>query len=153
MRDEEQINPGHTGIRQLARVVGPLMIIVGGVFVAIGMVSFFSAFGSFEPPRQFWCVFVGAPLMAIGGTITKFAYVGAFFRYVAGEVAPVQKDTFNYLATGVSPGVKGLAKAVGEGFAQGSQVRSPGESKYCSNCGQAISLDANFCSACGQKQA
>lgn len=152
MRDEELINPGHTGIRQLARVVGPLMIMVGGVFTAIGMISFFSAFGSFEPPQYFWCAFIGLPLMAFGGAVTKFAYLGSIFRYLAGEVAPVQKDTFNYLATGVSPGVKGLAKAVGEGFAEGTQVRSPGESKYCSNCGQSLALDANFCSACGQKQ-
>lgn len=151
MRDEERINPGHDGIRQAARVIGPLMIAVGGMFTAIGMISFFSSFGSFEPPQYFWCAFIGLPLMAFGGAVTKFAYLGAIFRYLAGEVAPVQKDTFNYLATGVSPGVKDLARAVSEGLAEGRQVPHSDDSKYCSHCGQAIALDANFCSSCGQK--
>lgn len=151
MRDEERINPGHDGIRHAARVIGPLMIAAGGIFTAIGMISFFSSFGSFEPPQYFWCAFIGLPLMAFGGIVTKFAYLGSIFRYLAGEVAPVQKDTFNYLATGVSPGVKDLARAVREGLTEGRQEPQSGDSKYCTNCGQAISPDANFCSSCGQK--
>ncbi len=154
MREEEQINPGHGEIRQVMRVIGPAMIGVGAIFTAIGMISFFTAFGTFEPPRYFWCAFVGLPLIAFGSMLTKFAYMGALFRYFAGEVAPVQKDTFNYLATGVSPGVKDLAQAVSEGF-QGARQDAPATetsgAKYCSSCGQAVPLPAKFCSSCGLK--
>lgn len=156
MRDEEQLNPGHREVRTILRVVGPLLIGVGAIFMAIGLISFFSAFGSFEPPRYFWCCFIGAPLIAIGSGLTKVAYMGAMFRYFAGEVAPVQKDTFNYLAKGVSPGVTELTQAVREGW-QGNS-RDPGLDpsdavKYCSNCGQGAAATANFCSSCGQKLA
>lgn len=154
MRDEEQINPGHGELRLAMRVIGPAMIGVGGIFVAIGMISFFSAFGGNGPPQYFWCCFVGAPIATLGIGLTKFAYMGAVYRYLAGEVAPVQKDTFNYLATGIGPGVKDLAQAVGEGLQAGRQGASTAgstESKYCSKCGQSVPPQANFCSSCGEK--
>lgn len=151
MHDEEQINPGHGAVRQLARVVGPVIAVVGLVFLAVGMVSFFSAFGTGELPKYFWCAFVGGPLMMLGIAITKVAYLGAFLRYFAGEAAPVQKDTFNYLAKGIRPGVKDLSQAVSEGIKAGMQDPPVGESRFCSQCGRPVAQDAQFCSSCGCK--
>ena len=151
MRDEERINPGHGEIRRIARIVGPIMVVVGVIFLAIGMISFFSSFGSFEPPRYFWCCFVGMPLIALGASLTQFAFLGSIARYIAGETAPVQKDTFNYVAQGIRPGVKDLVQAVREGLTEESPEEPVGDKKFCSNCGQAATLQANFCSGCGQK--
>ncbi len=66
MSDEERINPGHETARNLLRVVGPLTFAVGGVFMLVGLGSFFSAFGGGGPPSLFWCSFVGMPLMFVG---------------------------------------------------------------------------------------
>lgn len=157
MPEEERINPGHGPIRDVARILGPLLILAGGIFMAVGMISFFSAFGaplgSMGPPQYFWCCFVGMPLLALGVAVTKVAYLGAIFRYVAGETAPVQKDTFNYLAEGIRPGVRDLAQAVSQGLAAGSQSPPVAGSKYCSACGQAVTEQAKYCAACGQKMA
>ena len=151
MQDEERINPGHGTFRQPARVIGPLMIVAGGIFIAIGLIDFFSAMGSFGPPKYFWCLFVGMPLVAFGTMNTNIAYLGAFARYVAGETAPVQKDTFNYLADGIKPGVKDLAQAVSEGIAAGRQSPPSAGSRFCPACGQAVAAQAKYCSSCGQK--
>ena len=56
--DEEKLNPGHSDVRSVLRIAGPFVLFAGLVFVAVGMISFFSSFGSFEPPRHFWCTFV-----------------------------------------------------------------------------------------------
>src|SRR5262249_37824540 len=95
---EEEVNPGHATIRGILRVAGPVLAVVGLIFTITGVVSFFASIGTFEPPRYFWCVFVGLPLVASGVGITQYAFMGRMFRYVAGETAPVTKDTFNYLA-------------------------------------------------------
>lgn len=153
LNEEERLNPGHHQFRAVLRVVGPAVFVLGVVFTGIGMISFFSAMGSFEPPRYFWCCFVGMPLMGIGGMLTKIGYLGAMYRYLAGEAAPVQKDTFNYLARGTSPGIKELTRAVRDGWRDDPAPSSsqPQTGAFCPQCGQPTGAQANFCSACGTK--
>lgn len=98
MSDEQKINPGHETARTFLRIVGPLVLAGGGFFMLVGLVSFFSAFGGGGPPRLFGCSFVGMPLLFVGSVMTKFGFMGAIIRYQAGEVAPIGKDTFNYMA-------------------------------------------------------
>jgi hypothetical protein len=86
MQEDKKLDPGHAGKRDLLRVIGPSILAVGLLFTVIGMVSFFSAIGSFEPPRYFWCCSLGLPLIFLG---TVLGYLGAVTRYVSGESAPV----------------------------------------------------------------
>jgi ribosomal protein L40E len=123
-------------------MAGPILIIVGLVFIVIGIGNFFASIGSFEPPRYFWCAFVGIPLFGLGLMITKIAFMGRLFRYVAGETAPVAKDTFNYMTEGTKQGVRSMASAVSEG------LRSVTKRK-CGTCGQENDSDAKFCRNCG----
>lgn len=100
------------------RVIGVLMLGTGVVLTAIAFISFFSAFSghSFGPPKGFFLAFIGLPLMGIGGAICKFAFMGSVARYAAGELAPVGRDTFNYMARGTRPGVRNLTSAAREGW-------------------------------------
>ena len=50
----------------------------------VGVGSFFSAFGSAEFPRYFWCAFVGMPIVFVGLVMCQFAFMGAIFRDQAG---------------------------------------------------------------------
>jgi len=104
--------------------------------MVIGLGSFFTSFGSFEPPRYFWCCFVGAPLLFAGLVISGFAFQGAIFRYQVGEVAPVAKDAFTYMAEGTQQGVKTVATAIGEGLAAGMS----GSRKMDNRCPKVRSL-------------
>jgi len=177
MDDERRINPNHKLIRAVLRIVGPLTLGVGLIFIAVGLVSFFRSFGSFEPPRYFWCVFVGMPLAWLGAMLSQFGYLGEVGRYVMGEMAPVQKDTFNVVAQGARPGVESLARAMGRGFAtvlgkgkadQGPscpQCEAPRDAlaqfcgqcgasfgkKVCSGCGQGNPPENHFCGQCGER--
>ncbi|MGJ8654788.1 MAG: SHOCT domain-containing protein [Opitutaceae bacterium] len=110
-----RINPNHSSQRDLLRVVGPVILLIGGCFVAVGLISFFSAFGGHGAPKYFWCAFVGMPLSFVGLTICKFAYMGKVARYTAGELAPVGKDTFNYMAAETTEGVADVSEAFFEG--------------------------------------
>jgi len=113
-RSLNQINPEnkHQSQQGCLRGGGILLVIVGGIFALIGLGSFFSSFGSFEPPRYFWCAFVGLPMVGIGFSMLKFGYLGLFTRYVAKETAPPAKDTFNYLAEHTKEGVKTIAESI-----------------------------------------
>ena len=138
--------------------------------MAIGLISFFSAFGSFGPPRYFWCAFVGMPLIAVGAALSKFGYMGAVGRYVAGEIAPVAKDSVNYMAVESKDAIRHVAEAVGSGLSQRSaanrrcpkcNVDNQAEAKFCNDCGAALMKNcahcgksnaptARFCDKCGQ---
>lgn len=137
----------HRGARATLRVLGPLVAIVGLVFAVIGFGSFFSAFGSSGPPKYFWCAFVGLPLLGVGVAMTKFAYLGAVTRYMANEVAPVGKDTFNYMAHGTRDGVREIASAVGEGLGLRGESH---EVVRCHKCNKENDADARFCDSCGE---
>jgi hypothetical protein len=125
MNDNKLQSPEHQRIRTFLRVGGPIVALIGLIFVTVGIGSFFASFGSFESPRYFWCAFVGMPLLFVGLVMCKFGYLGAIYRYVAGETAPVAKDAVNYLGEGIQPGVKSVAKAVTEGIIEAQKEQKP----------------------------
>ena len=108
----------HSKQRRVLRTIGPAMTLVGLIFLAIGMISFFRAFGSYGPPRYFWCAFIGMPLTFIGLAICNFAFMGKIARYTANEMAPVGKDTFNYMAKETQEGVEDISEAIFKGKSQ-----------------------------------
>jgi hypothetical protein len=135
-------NPGlrdQTALRSFFRVGGALVLLVGLACTVAGMVSFFAATSSFEGPQHFWLCFVGLPLMAVGGWMLQAGFLGAAARYVAGESAPVVRDTAAYLSRG--RGVLGIGRDE-----QDPATRS---GPYCSKCGVRNDADARFCDACG----
>ena len=140
-----QIDPRHAELRGVLRVVGPAVVFVGLIFVVIGFGSFFAAFGSFGPPRYFWCAFVGLPLFAVGMGICRFAFLGAVSRYVANEVAPVGKDVVNYMADGTQEAVRTVAAAIGQGLRAGAPG-SEASQVPCPECQADNEVTANFCS-------
>jgi hypothetical protein len=170
------IDPGHNSVRNTLRVVGPVISLIGLIFVIVGIADFFRAFGGFGPPKLFWCAFVGMPLLFVGLVLSSYGYMGKVSRYVAEETAPVGKDTFNYLADGTREGIKTVASAIGQGLREGglgsgspTMVRCPRCSvlapayagMFCSECGQVLGKpcphcrklndpDAKFCDNCGQ---
>ena len=110
-------------IRTVLRLVGPVTAALGLTLMIIGFGSFFASFGSFEPPRYFWCAFAGMPLFVVGTIMCRFGYLGAIQRYVAGESAPVAKDVVNYMGENAQPGIKDVAKAITEGIIEGQKER------------------------------
>ena len=167
----------YSGLRGALRVMGPLVVIVGVIFMIVGFVDFFGAMNSrsFGGPRLFWCFFVGMPLIAIGGAMTKFAYLGSIFRYISGETSPVARDTFNYIADGTTDSIKNIATAVGSGLREvgvGGRIvirchkcnaENPADAKFCNRCGAELGKtipcpecnelndpDARFCDNCGK---
>jgi RNA polymerase subunit RPABC4/transcription elongation factor Spt4 len=146
--EEEKIDRGHKGLRDSFRVLGPVVALTGLIFIVVGMVSFFSAFGGFEPPRHFWCVFVGMPILFVGLLLCKLGYMGRVARYVAGEIAPVGKDTINYMAEGTKEGIKTVATAIGEGL-RGTGTNEQETMVRCHKCNNLEEAGAKFCSACG----
>ncbi|MFO0911291.1 MAG: zinc ribbon domain-containing protein [Isosphaeraceae bacterium] len=165
----------HDQVRQVLRVVGPTLAGLGLLLAIVGFVSFFSSFasfgdGDFGPPRYFWCVFLGMPLVFVGVALSFAGYGASVQRYMSGEMAPVARDTFNYLAQGTTPGVREMAGAVGEGLADGlhggpecpiCHALVPGDSNYCpgcgapqqeepcDHCGGPVLPGAKFCHQCG----
>ena len=120
--------------------------------------------------------FSGLPLLALGGSLVGYGYMGEVSRYVAGEKIPVVKDVVNYLSDETQDSVRKVSQAVGEGLAKSVPVAgtitwrrcykcnhdNAVEAKYCSNCGAALAKskvcpqcdelndpDAKFCDNCG----
>ncbi len=144
----DEMNNKQRQTRENLRSIGILVTAVGAIFTLVGLGSFFSAFGSFEPPRYFWCAFIGMPLIGLGTSLMRYGYMGAVTRYVAGEVAPVAKDTINYLADGTDGALQTIGKAVGAGMAA-SAGQSVDALVRCHKCNRENARDAKFCSQCG----
>lgn len=173
MTPPKDIDPRHEKTRSTLRVIGLFAVIIGLAFTAVGMISFFSAFGSFRAPTYFWCAFIGLPVLSIGINILKNAYMERITRYKAGEIAPVAKDTFNYIAEETSEGVKTIADSIKgkdteekENYikCQKCGAKNLFKSKFCQECGERLekkqicskcgathSVNAKFCSICGER--
>jgi hypothetical protein len=153
MSDETRIDPKHSSTRSVLRLAGPVVAGVGLILIIVGVASFFTSFAAAGqgqhagPPRLFWCFFLGIPLLFVGAVMCMFGFFGAMARYVAAEGAPVQKDTFNYLAQGTKEGVQTVATALGAGLAA-SMAGGKGTTP-CPRCAQETEADARFCKHCG----
>jgi hypothetical protein len=128
------------GVRTLFRVLGPVVVGVGVVFVVLAGIDFFGSMSSFgDEPTRFWMFFVGLPLLAVGGWLTMAGFMGAGARYTASEYAPVLKDTAGYLSDG--RGILGVGRA--------QAPTAPAAGPYCRQCGARNDADARFCDSCG----
>jgi hypothetical protein len=143
------IDPRHGEVRSVLRIVGPLVLASGLLLIGIGVASLFDSMHSFGPPKYFWCAFLGVPVLFLGLVMTIPAFMGSVTRYVSAEVAPVHKDTFNYLAHGTSGGVRTLATALREGLATGVNQAEAGRYVACPSCQVPNLANAQFCHQCG----
>ena len=151
--EEEKIDPGHRGVRNVFRIVGPIIALAGLIFIIVGIVGFFSGFG-LGSPKYVWCPFVGMPLLFVGTVLSVLGYMGRLARYQAGEIAPIGKDTFNYMADGTKEGIKTVARAIGEGLGGslaggGAAAGEPQTKVRCHKCNALAEENAKFCSECG----
>ena len=146
----QHIDPGHKEKRAVLKIIGPVVLGVGLLFTVVGFGSFFASFGSFTPPRYFWCAFIGLPLVVVGISICQLAFMGTLSRYMANEVAPVGKDVANYMADGTKDAVRDVAAAIGEGLSS-SQVHNDHEVQVvrCHKCNENNEASANYCKSCG----
>ncbi|MCK4998804.1 MAG: zinc ribbon domain-containing protein [Anaerohalosphaera sp.] len=149
MSEEERIDPGHNSIRDFCRVGGPVCLVIAFVLIATAFINFFMAFGGSEPPRLFWCFFLAMPFFIAGGAMTNFGYMGKVARYVAGETAPVAKDTINYMVDGTQDSIKKVASAIGQGFSEANIGGGGGTKVKCHKCNELVDADSRFCSECG----
>lgn len=142
-----RINPNGNQHRASLRLLGGILVTVGAIFTMVGGFSFFSAFGGGGRPDQFWCMFVGVPMLGFGATLLKLGYMGTIARYVAGEAAPVAADTLNYVVDESRGSVRRMAAAVAEGMQEAAS--SEAKTIACHGCNHDNARDARFCQQCG----
>jgi hypothetical protein len=120
------LDASHAAKRNALRVVGVVLLVVGGLLTAAGLADFFSSFNSAGGfPTRFWMAFIGLPILGWGMRICKFAFLGDISRDTAGEVAPVARDTMDCLGFGGGGGIT------------------------CPRCRRANDASAHFCEECG----
>jgi len=124
-------------IRNVMRVVGPVMVVVGLFILGSFVYKVSAAFGKpsladDEVPNFFWPM-IGVPLLGVGGVITERAFLGKSARYFATETAPAVEITNRAARQGWTEDARPLAR-----------------SRICPACERANALDAQFCDRCGQ---
>jgi double zinc ribbon protein len=143
------------GVRSGLRIGGAIVAASGLILIIVGFASFFSGFGSvgpssMAPPKHFWMLFAGMPLLFVGVAMLGWGFVGTTTRYAAGEVSPTVKDTLGYVGIGAK---RAVCAKCGES--------NPVDAKFCDHCGAALSIscpscghanaaDSAFCSECGK---
>ncbi len=143
------MNDNHEQLKRKLKIIGFIVLGAGVILSAIGLISFFSAFGSGEFPKLFFLVFPGFPMIGIGGSMLSFAYKREIMRYSKNEGVPVLNEAIEEVA----PTVK---KVVSDGKTTDEKTKKCPEcgaensdkNKFCSECGEALN---KTCSACGNK--
>ena len=147
--------PDHAARRGQLRTIGLVVAGLGLALTIVGVSDFFVTTGNLNgPPEYFWCLFVGPPLLGLGGMLCRVAYAGATARFFANEVAPVAVDMTNYVAEATKGATRTQAQAFGEGLRAGLVGEAPPSATLaCGACKVANDADANFCRGCGAPMA
>jgi uncharacterized membrane protein len=138
--------------KRVLKIVGFISLILGIILTVAGFISVFNDFNdSGEPfllpheiprhrPGNPGLIFLGFPLIFIGGVCLSYAYMGKVARYTASEMAPVAKDTANYMIDGTKDEIIDLISKI------------KGNTKInCPYCGDENDSDAVYCDYCGRK--
>lgn len=133
------MDPKHNEKKLKLRRIGIILLVVGGGFSLVGFIDFFAAFGGAGMPTLFWCLFIGFPLLGLGGTLLKASYLRETAQYVKDEGIPVMKDTYRDL----KPELKDFINTI-------KGVDTPKEEKICPKCGTRNDADNNYCKGCGE---
>ena len=72
----------HDRIKRRIRLVGFICLGIGLICTVIGLVDFFTAFNGSGMPSKFFLLFIGFPLLAIGGSALSIGYRREMMRYV-----------------------------------------------------------------------
>ncbi len=142
----------HSRTKKILKVIGFTALPLGGILGVVGLIDFFEGFspsgGNFsnpyhfpepEGPDLFYLIFIGMALVFIGLACLSYAYMGKVARYTSSEMAPVVKDTANYLIDGTKNEVAGLVSKIKNNLL------------ICPYCGDSNDLDSIYCDACGNK--
>jgi len=126
--------PGYSrqsSMRFVFRVAAVVVLGLAFYFMAVGLSDIFTTVGE---PQKSWMLFVGVPMLAVGGWLAMAGFGGAVARYAAGEGAPVARDSPAYL-TRTHPDAE------------------PTGGPYCRACGTRNDATASFCDSCGKSLA
>lgn len=152
------MDQNHEKKKRVLRTLGPIVLGAGILCVVIAIADFLGAgsrgMGGFGPmsmnmhgPKYFGLFFLGAPLIFVGAIMCNFGYMRDVAKYASKEMAPVAKDTFNYMAAGTKEGVKNIASAIHEGVHGEQQSKG---TYICPDCRASNDVDARFCKNCGK---
>ena len=133
------MDPKHNEKKLKLRRIGIALLVVGGIFSAVGFIDFFAAFAGMGMPKLFWCLFIGFPLLGFGGMLLKVSYVRETAQYLKDESVPVTKDLYRDL----KPEIKDFVNTL--------RGKDTEEEVICPRCGTRNDSDNNFCKECGEE--
>ncbi len=70
------IDPQGENVKQVLRLVGPVILVIGVILIIVGGVDFFSNFGTGQPSRRFWCFFLAIPALWLGAVLSMGGFMG-----------------------------------------------------------------------------
>lgn len=151
----ENIDPRHRGTKRTLQILGLALLIGGLLLTVVGFADFTSGFGTTtleddSPLTGFWLIFIGGPLMSLGWTICKFAFLREIASYGAAEIASPARETLRYVGLGreeVACVTCGAANEPGSRFCDscGSMLTT-----VCPSCRHENDAGSNFCDSCGR---
>lgn len=133
--NDDDRNRKHRVIKIVLITGGAVFLITGLVFVVVGFVDFFGAFGGNDMPTKFWMFFVGLPCLFIGITSILMGVRGNIARYIKNESVPI----INEFSRDIKPAIRNFTRTIkGE------------DDIVCTSCGASNDHDSAFCKKCAK---
>lgn len=136
------LNSKYNKISKIFKIIGPLLLVTGfiGVLIAISL-SF-----SLIKTEEIDAMFIAIPFWIFG---ILFTFIGLFLTgigymtsFMASQIAPVAKDTANYM-------IEGTSNSIGKTLS--NYKKHLEEIITCPNCGYDNDYGNNFCNCCGEQ--
>lgn len=147
-------------MRTALRIAAPLLIIGGLVLIVLAFWLSFSCTAGSETcetePGYLLLLLAGFPILAIGATVLRFAYIGPASSYLANELRPAVRTVAGELRqSGESPALMaclacGVSNPAGSNFC-GTCGTSLASGEVCATCGASRMVTARYCVRCGEE--
>lgn len=136
MTNKEERNKKHLKHKKLFKILGVILLIIGGCLFLSGFFSIIFLQGElFSKPILIILPVIGVICLGIGGFLTRLGFMKEVGTYVKNETAPI----INELSDDIEPAIKNVKNAIND------------DSVTCPNCHETIDKDSLFCDKCGKK--
>lgn len=152
-------NTQHRTVKTALKIVGGILLVLGVILAAVGLIDFFASVGTMEMPTRFWCCFIGLPISFSGLVCLLWGFRREIAQYAKNEVTPVAGEAI----VDLTPAAADLARAVhtADTACLRCGTRNAAGAKFCNGCGAPLvrrctacetenEAGAKFCGNCGK---
>ncbi len=138
-------------LRILCKFFGILITVAGVGFIVIACVDFFKCFNTEKNPDLYYFFFIGVGVLAVGCVLINIGFSKEIRSHAVNRAAKIINETKEKLNLPEQNNERIVNINKEEIVCDSCGEKNSANSKYCTKCGQQLSIECRYCQTLNNK--